>query len=207
MVYANDLEINKEVLNSLNAKFSNSVVAKMETPEEESSSSWEDAKEAGNVKGMIGAKMVSYRANLGKRGVISLSKEYSSTLSIGDIQKRLPVAESVMKKAENTRNRIYNSELTKAKEKVRKAGVLNDEVVQAKAEEIVEEWAVTNEEYQKADKEYLTLRTEFMALRNAKDMYIEKNKDLIEAEELKARRRELLASGILEERGIISSEE
>lgn len=60
--------------------------------------------------------------------------------------------------------------------------------------------------YKKADMELLELQKTVGAYEHCKQEYIKANKDLIEAEREKARQRELLSSGILEELGITQNE-
>lgn len=169
-------------------------------------STYEEAKQAGNVREMIGFKKEAYDERVGTAGVIKLSNEYYSTLGISEIQKRLSVAESNMKKSKDAMDRMFDNEVEKLTKEYRKIGGLQDkEVARGKAIEAVDVWKLTDDEFLRLKGEYLERKKEFLALKNAKDMYIEDNKELIEYEKQRAKREELLASGILEELGITVS--
>lgn len=166
-------------------------------------STYEEAKQAGNVREMIGFKKEAFDERVGTAGVIKLSNEYYSTLGISEIQKRLSVAESNMKKSKDAMDRMFDNEVEKLTKEYRKIGGLQDkEVARGKAIEAVDVWKLTDDEFLRLKGEYLECKKEFLALKNAKDMYIEDNKELIEYEKQRAKREELLASGILEELGI-----
>lgn len=204
-----EMEINRGVMDSLENKLNSYYgVPKEGNLPSAKYSSYEEAKKAGDVKEMIGCKLSDAKAKASKRDVIALSKQYASTMSIVDIQKKLPSAESIMKKAKSIMERMYEAELNKVTKHYQKTigGLQQEDIAKAKAKDAVDEWVNDNEEYQKAKEDYLDAKREYRALNNAKDIYIEDNKELIEAEKANLKRAELLSSGILSELGIASSE-
>lgn len=172
-------------------------------------SSYDEAKEAEDVSGMLYHKFREREARRKGSNVITLSKEYASTLSIAEIQKRIPHSKDLAEKAKALMDRIYNTELDKVTKHYQQTigGLQGEEMARAKAMEAVDEWAMQNEEYLEARSTYEEASRDYTALTNAKEMYIEANMDLIEAERERARKEELLGSGILEELGITKAVE
>lgn len=168
---------------------------------------YEEAKEAGSVSGMLQHKMSAYRDR--SRGVVSLSKEYSDTLSIIEIQSRLKEAKALEAKAKSLVERLYDKELERVTREYQKTigGLQNEDIARGKALEYMGSWVEENEVYKEALKSYTEAKKEATALNNARDMYIEDNKELIRAEQERAKREELLSSGILEDFGITPVEE
>ena len=204
-----EMEISRGVMDSLENKLNSYYgVPKERTLPKAKYSSYEEAKKAGDVEEMIGCKLSDAEARASKSDVIALSNQYASTMSIVDIQKKLPSAESIMKKAKSIMERMYEAELNKVTKHYQKTigGLQQEDIAKAKAKDAVDEWANDNDEYQKAREDYLDAKREYRALNNAKDIYIEDNKELIEAEKANLKRAELLSSGILSELGIASSE-
>ena len=168
---------------------------------------YEEAKEAGSVSGMLQHKMIAYRDR--SRGVVSLSKEYSDTLSIIEIQSRLKEAKALEAKAKSLVERLYDKELERVTREYQKTigGLQNEDIARGKALEYMGSWVEENEVYKEALKSYTEAKKEATALNNARDIYIEENKELIRAEQERAKREELLSSGILEDFGITPAEE
>lgn len=182
-------------------------------PEErvESIISYDKAKEDGNVKAMLANKLTQYREKKSglDNSVIDLSQEYYSTLSIGDIQSRLHKTKALVDKAKDTMDRIYKEELDKITKHYQKTigGLQDEELARCKAIEAAKEQVVMIDEYKEAFIIYGDSKKEYTALKNAKEMYIEDNMDLINAEKERVRKEELLASGILEEMGLAPDKE
>lgn len=172
-------------------------------------SSYDEAQKARDVKSMLDYKFREREAKRKGSNVITLSKEYASTLSIAEIQKRIPHSKTLAEKAKALMDRIYNTELDKVTEHYQKTigGLQGEEMARAKAMEAVDAWAMKNEGYLEARSAYEEVNREYTALKNAKEMYIEANMDLINAEKERARKEELLASGILEEMGLAPDKE
>lgn len=204
-----EMETGKNVMDSIERKLDSYYGAPKENSIPSAKyGSYEEAKEAGDVVEMIGCKLLEADARASKKDLITLSNQYSSTMSIIDIQRKIPSAESIMKKSKSIMDRMYEAELNKVTKYYQKSvgGLQQEELAKAKAKEAVDEWADADEEYQKAVADYLEAKREYTALSNAKDVYIEGNKELIEAERVRAKREELLSSGILAELGIIPSQ-
>jgi hypothetical protein len=62
----------------------------------------------------------------------------------------------------------------------------------------MKDWEQEDEQYLQAVADYKAVKNEYVVYCNAEEMYIEDHKEMIEEEQKKAEREELLASGILE---------
>ena len=166
-------------------------------------SSYEQARDAEDTQAMIGFKMDKLRSK--GAGVIALSNEYAK-LPISEIQSRIKSSEAMLEKAKDNKERLYEQQYKRFEKEFSKIGGCVGVHLEMAIYDAMEDYVKNDEEYLEAVKEYNTLRTEARALKNAKEIYIEDHKDMIEAERRKAEREALLASGILEELGIKKQE-
>lgn len=166
---------------------------------------YEDAKAAKNVGAMIDCKMNVHRKEVEK--IISFSKEIYSSKSIAEIQNRIKELERSVEKQEETVQLLEQAQEQKFRKEFSRIGGLVGIHLDAAVYAAMNEWLSTDEKYLEAVTELKTVKKDYTAYCNAKELYLEDNKDLIEAEREKSRRRDLLSSGILEELGITQSEE
>lgn len=192
-----------EIKRSINKKLS---MYHGEEPEKEINtpskySSYAEAKQAGDIVSMIAFK----RANKGA-GLRTLSAEYAK-LPILEIQSRIKSTEETLKKAEAIVERMHEQEYNRLKKEYSHIGGLVGIRLEGAIAEAMQDYKRKDEEYIEALAEYNTVKTEYTALKNAKDAYIIANQQLIEEERVKAQREELISSGILAELGITKPEE
>lgn len=166
---------------------------------------YEDAKAAKNVGAMIDCKMNVHRKKVEK--IISFSKEIYSSKSIAEIQNSIKELEKSVKDKTETVQLLEQEQERKFRKEYSRIGGLVGIHLDAAVYQAMDEWLSTNEKYLEAVAELRAIKRDYTAYCNAKEMYLEDNKDLIEEERAKARRAELLSSGILEELGITQSEE
>lgn len=166
---------------------------------------YEEAKKAGSVSGMLQHKMRDRREEHKK--ITSLSNEIYSTKSITEIQNRIKELERSVEKQEETVQLLEQAQERKFRKEFSRIGGLVGIHLDAAVYEAMNGWLSTDEKYLEAVTELKTVKKDYTAHCNAKELYLEDNKDLIEAEREKNRRRDLLSSGILEELGITQSEE
>lgn len=160
--------------------------------------SYEEAKAAGDVKGMIGKKMEAGSA--AKRGVISLTNELYESMDIKQIMRERKKAEKRKAEAKEFRDNLYERELQKWIKEFSKVGGLSEDMVKGKAIEAVE--SDPSDALREAYDDFAEAKKRYTALNNCVDRYKVENADLIEAELTARRREELISSGILEELGV-----
>ena len=165
--------------------------------------SYAQAKEAGDTQAMIGFRL----ANMSSRraGLMALSNEYSK-LSITEIQNRIKSSGELLEKASEIKNRMYKQEYDRLKREYAKIGGLVGERLEGEVISALEDYARRDADYKEAVAEYNNLSIEVRALKNAKEIWINDNKALIEEERIKAQRADLLSSGVLQELGIAKQE-
>lgn len=170
-------------------------------------SSYQEAKEAGNVREMLRHEHEMLTKKKERQSVAARSKEYISTLSISEIRQRLVTSKKQGDTKKEHMDRLYNAELDMVTREMKSYGsfVVN-ELFLAQAKEAAMERLQKSPEYLEVKAAYDEALLEHRALSTAKEAYIEEHKDLIEAERERVRREEFLASGILEELGIVSTE-
>lgn len=164
--------------------------------------SLEDAKNAGGVQGMIYHKLSHYQ-----KRVVNLSKEVYTDIPIKEILKGIEELKvSVQQKADDV-EMLREAQRRKIEKEYKHIGGLTG----IRFIEAVED---TLSDYEKGDETFLQAvadaqeeKRKYTAYCNARDMYIEDNKDLIEAEREKARKEEFKQSGILETLGVSTGEE
>ena len=160
--------------------------------------SYEEAKEAGDVSGMIAKKLDAKRA--ANRSVIALTNELYSTLSIKDIMSQRKRADKAVTEAKEFKDDLYKREIDKLVKSFGKIGGLSEDMLRGKAIEAFD--ANPSEAYKEAEKDYREAKKRKTALNNCVDRYALENKDIIEAERERKRREEVLESGILDELGV-----
>lgn len=166
---------------------------------------YDEAKKAGDTHGMVSNKLADYYSDKRAMDVRSLSREYAG-LSIVEIQSGVNHYKDLLHSAKKVKDHLYEEEEKRIRKEYSSTvggltgSKLEDEVFKHLS-------SYHGEEYEEAVSEFERVRKQYTAYCNAKDMYIEDNKELIEAERAKAKHEELLSSGILEELGIIPSEE
>jgi murein L,D-transpeptidase YcbB/YkuD len=160
--------------------------------------SYEEAKAAGDVKGMIGKKLEAGSA--AKRGVISLTNELYESMDIKQIMRERKKAEKRKAEAKEFRDNLYEEELQKHIKEFSKVGGLSEDMVKGKAIEAVE--SDPSDALREAYDDFAEAKKRYTALNNCVDRYKVENADLIEAELTARRREELISSGILEELGV-----
>lgn len=166
---------------------------------------YEEAKKAGSVIGMLQHKMKGHREKSEK--ITSLSNKVYATKSITEIQNSIKELEKSVEKQAETVQLLEQAQEQKFRKEYSRIGGLVGIHLDAAVYDAMNEWLSTDEKYLEAVTELKTVKKDYTAYCNAKEIYLEDNKALIEAERERARQRELLSSGILEELGITQSEE
>ncbi len=167
--------------------------------------SYEDAKAAGNVKAMLSSKLGARRKSVEK--IVTLSKEVYASKSIGEIQRNIKNLEKVVENQKETVQLMEQAQERKYRRECSKIGGVSGIHLDAAVADAMEDWMRTDEKYLEAVAELKVVKRDYTAHCNAKEMYLEDNKDLIEAEREKARIAELRSSGVLEELGITQNED
>lgn len=167
--------------------------------------SYEDAKAAGNVGAMLSSKLGAYRKKVEK--ITALSKEVYANKSIGEIQNSVKELEKVVENQKKTVQLMEQGQERKYRKEYSKIGGVSGIHLDAAVADAMEDWMRTDEKYLEAVAELKAVKRDYTAHCNAKEMYIEDNKALIEAEREAAHIAELRSSGVLEELGITQSED
>lgn len=163
---------------------------------------YEDAKNAKDVQGMLKHKLGNYR-----KRVVNLSNEVYNTLPIKDILKGVDELEvSVQEKVDDVET-LLEAQRRRIEKKYKQIGGLIGIRFDAKVREALSEYKKTDSTYLQAVADAQEEKRKYTAYCNARDMYIEDNKDLIEAEREKIRKEEFKQSGILEKLGVSTGEE
>ena len=163
---------------------------------------YEDAKNAKDVQGMLKHKLGNYR-----KRVVNLSNEVYNTLPIKDILKGVDELEvSVQEKVDDVET-LLEAQRRRIEKEYKQIGGLVGIRFDAKVQEALSEYEKTDSTYLQAVADAQEEKRKYTAYCNARDMYIEDNKDLIEAEREKNRKEEFKQSGILEKLGVSTGEE
>lgn len=164
--------------------------------------SWEDAKNAGDVQGMIYHKLLHYQ-----KRVVNLSKEVYTDIPIKEILKGIEELKvSVQQKADDV-EMLREAQRRKIEKEYKHIGGLTGIRFIGEVEEALSDYEKWDETFLQAVADAQEEKRKYTAYCNARDMYIEDNKDLIEAEREKARKEEFKQSGILEMLGVSTGEE
>lgn len=164
--------------------------------------SWEDAKNAGDVKGMIYHKLSHYQ-----KRVVNLSKEVYTDIPIKEILKGIEELKvSVQQKADDV-EMLREAQRRKIEKEYKHIGGLTGIRFIGAVEDALSDYEKGDETFLQAVADAQGEKRKYTAYCNARDMYIEDNKDLIEAEREKARKEEFKQSGILEMLGVSTGEE
>ncbi len=164
--------------------------------------SWEDAKNAGDVQGMIHHKLLRYQ-----KRVVNLSKEVYTDIPIKEILKGIEELKvSVQQKADDV-EMLREAQRRKIEKEYKHIGGLTGIRFIGEVEEALSDYEKGDETFLQAVADVQEEKRKYTAYCNARDMYIEDNKDLIEAEREKARKEEFKQSGILEMLGVSTGEE
>lgn len=164
--------------------------------------SWEDAKNAGDVQGMIYHKLLHYQ-----KRVVNLSKEVYTDIPIKEILKGIEELKvSVQQKADDV-EMLREAQRRKIEKEYKHIGGLTGIRFIGAVEEALSDYENGDETFLQAVADAQEEKRKYTAYCNARDMYIEDNKDLIEAEREKARKEEFKQSGILEMLGVSTGEE
>lgn len=161
-------------------------------------STYEEARDAKDVRSMISHKFLASTGMPERKRLSALSREYAN-LSIVEIQQRIKDASLSVEKAEEAKEQLYQTEFERLLKVCKRALGGNEDRARVKALEYMATFIREDEAYIKAENAYKDANREYTALRNAQAIYIEDNKELIEAEKTNRRRDELLASGLLDE--------
>lgn len=188
-------DVKKSISNKLGAYYGK---PEPEAEGTEKYNSYEEAKKAGDVSGMIGKKLGAHRA--ANRSVIALTNELYESLDIKQIMSKRKTAEKAKDEAKDFYVTLYDKELKKVMDKMVAVGGMGEGVKRVKAEEYLA--ANMPDALIQAEKEYKEAKKYRTALENCFDRYCLENKDIIEAERERKRRDEVLASGVLEELGV-----
>lgn len=165
--------------------------------------SWEDVKNAGDVQGMIYHKLLHYQ-----KRVVNLSKEVYTDIPIKEILKGIEELKvSVQQKADDVEMLREAQRRKIEKEYKQHIGGLTGIRFIGAVEEALSDYEKRDETFLQAVADAQEEKRKYTAYCNARDMYIEDNKDLIEAEREKARKEEFKQSGILEMLGVSTGEE
>lgn len=197
-------EMTKKANESISKKLRDYHGDPKETVHTSTQMSYEDAKNAGNVRAMISCKRGTHKKGVEK--IVALSNEVYTTKSITDIQNGIKSLEASVENTMKTVQLMEQEQERKIINQYRKIGGLSGIHLDAAVNDFMESWRRTDEKYLEENAKLRSVKREYTAYCNAREMYLEDNKDLIEAEREKARQRELLSSGILEELGITQSE-
>lgn len=168
--------------------------------------SWEDAENAGDVQGMIYHKLLHYQ-----KGVVNLSKEVYTDIPIKEILKGIEELKvSVQQKADAVET-LREAQRQRIEKEYKQIGGLTGIRLMGAIEEALSDYEKVDETFLQAVADAQEEKRKYTAYCNARDMYIEDNKDLIEAEREKAREKtrkeEFKQSGILEMLGVSTGEE
>lgn len=164
--------------------------------------SWEDAKNAGDVQGMIYHKLLHYQ-----KRVVNLTKEVYTDIPIKEILKGIEELKvSVQQKADDV-EMLREAQRRKIEKEYKHIGGLTGIRFIGEVEEALSDYEKWDETFLQAVADAQEEKRKYTAYCNARDMYIEDNKDLIEAEREKARKEEFKQSGILEMLGVSTGEE
>lgn len=164
--------------------------------------SWEDAKNAGDVQGMVYHKLLHYQ-----KRVVNLSKEVYTDIPIKEILKGIEELKvSVQQKADDV-EMLREAQRRKIEKEYKHIGGLTGIRFIGAVEEALSDYENGDETFLQAVADAQEEKRKYTAYCNARDMYIEDNKDLIEAEREKARKEEFKQSGILEMLGVSTGEE
>lgn len=164
--------------------------------------SWEDAKNAGDVQGMVYHKLLHYQ-----KRVVNLSKEVYTDIPIKEILKGIEELKvSVQQKADDV-EMLREAQRRKIEKEYKHIGGLTGIRFIGEVEEALSDYEKWDETFLQAVADAQEEKRKYTAYCNARDMYIEDNKDLIEAEREKARKEEFKQSGILEMLGVSTGEE
>ena len=158
---------------------------------------YEDAKNAKDVQGMLKHKLGNYR-----KRVVNLSNEVYNTLPIKDILKGVEELKvSVQQKADDVET-LREAQRRKIEKEYKHIGGLTGIRFIEAVEEALSDYEKGDETFLQAVADAQEEKRKYTAYCNARDMYIEDNKDLIEAEREKNRKEEFKQSGILEKLGV-----
>ena len=158
---------------------------------------YEDAKKAGDVQGMLYHKLARYR-----KKVVNLSKEVYTDIPIKEILKGIEELKvSVQQKADDVET-LREAQRRKIEKEYKHIGGLTGIRFIEAVEEALSDYEKGDETFLQAVADAQEEKRKYTAYCNARDMYIEDNKDLIEAEREKARKEEFKQSGILEMLGV-----
>ena len=168
--------------------------------------SWEDAENAGDVQGMIYHKLLHYH-----KRVVNLSKEVYTDIPIKEILKGIEELKvSVQQKADAVET-LREAQRQRIEKEYKQIGGLTGIRLIGAIEEALSDYEKGDETFLQAVADAQEEKRKYTAYCNARDMYIEDNKDLIEAEREKAREKtrkeEFKQSGILEMLGVSTGEE
>lgn len=163
---------------------------------------YEDAKNAKDVQGMLKHKLGNYR-----KRVVNLSNEVYNTLPIKDILKGVDELKVSVQEKVDDMETLLEAQRRRIEKEYKQIGGLVGIRFDAKVQEALSEYEKTDSTYLQAVADAQEEKRKYTAYCNARDMYIEDNKDLIEAEREKARKEELKQSGILEMLGVSTGEE
>lgn len=168
--------------------------------------SWEDAENAGDVQGMIYHKLLHYQ-----KRVVNLSKEVYTDIPIKEILKGIEELKvSVQQKADAVET-LREAQRQRIEKEYKQIGGLTGIRPIGAIEEALSDYEKGDETFLQAVADAQEEKRKYTAYCNARDMYIEDNKDLIEAEREKAREKtrkeEFKQSGILEMLGVSTGEE
>lgn len=168
--------------------------------------SWEDAENAGDVQGMIYHKLLHYQ-----KRVVNLSKEVYTDIPIKEILKGIEELKvSVQQKADAVET-LREAQRQRIEKEYKQIGGLTGIRLIGAIEEALSDYEKGDETFLQAVADAQEEKRKYTAYCNARDMYIEDNKDLIEAEREKAREKtrkeEFKQSGILEMLGVSTGEE
>lgn len=163
---------------------------------------YEDAKNAKDVQGMLKHKLGNYH-----KRVVNLSNEVYNTVPIKDILKGVDeLKASVQEKADDVET-LLEAQRRRIEKEYKHIGGLTGIRLMGAVEDALNDYEKGDETFLQAVADAQEEKRKYTAYCNARDMYIEDNKDLIEAEREKARKEELKQSGILEMLGVSTGEE
>ena len=191
-------EMNKKAKEGVGKKLWE-LYGKKETKEEPESKykTFEEAKAAGDVPGMIERKFNAKRE--ANKTVIALTNELYESMDIKQIMRRRKRAEKEVAEVEELREDVYERELNKVITSMAGVGGLSDEHKIAKAKEYLADNPPKS--IVEIEAEYTEAKKYHTALQNCISRFAVENADVIEAERERRRREEVLASGIMEELG------
>ena len=163
---------------------------------------YEDAKNAKDVQVMLKHKLGNYR-----KRVVKLSNEVYNTVPIKDILKGVDELKVSVQEKVDDMETLLEAQRRRIEKEYKQIGGLVGIRFDAKVQEALSEYEKTDSTYLQAVADAQEEKRKYTAYCNARDMYIEDNKDLIEAEREKTRKEEFKQSGILEKLGVSTGEE